>query len=266
MPHLFYFFNFNNITLAGASFTDAGFTPWLDWKGMYCVGIQADKPSSGFRMVDCFAEHVLGLLASNNNAAGRAYMSDIQVQGEVRHAYYGVGANNVREKVSIDLDCHNVRRAFIAYALKDATIAVKAFNTPDWPGSNGLIALVSAGASLGNVENVRVGVDVSGSCIHGSYVHFYHQGPEKEGVMREIDATVNLIDVDPVRTLFLFDHETYGVQPRTTRRWQDIALHGKVVGPFTGQVVSNPSVPAVPSTVRLDRNLADLGRTSKHKG
>jgi hypothetical protein len=263
-PHLFYFFNFNNVTLAGASFSDPGFVPWIDWKGMYCVGIQADKPSSGFRMVDCFADHVLGLLASNNNAQGRQYMADIRVSGEVRNAYYGIGASNIREQVELDLDCHNIRRAFIAYALKNATITVRASNTRAWPGSNGLVALVCAGARRGNVENVRVAMDVSGSGIHSSYVHFYHQGPERDGVMRDIDATVNLIDVEPVRSIFLFDHETDGVQPRTTRSWQNISLHGSAAGAFTGQVVSNPSVPAGPATIHLDSRLAELDRGNKH--
>lgn len=263
MPHLFYFHNFDNVTLAGASFTDPGFVPWIDWKGMYCVGIQADRPSAGFSMIDCYAESVLGLLASNNNAAGRQHMADIRVQGEVRHAYYGVGANNIREQVDLDLDCHNVRRACIAYALNKSTIVVRSSNTPDWPGSNGLVALVCAGASLGNVENVRVRIDVSGSCIHGSYVHFYHQGPEAEGLMRGIDATVNVLHVDPVRTTFLFDHESHGVRPHTTRSWQDIALHGSVAGRFTGQVMSNPSLPLGKFTVRVDPNLAALDRESK---
>ena len=180
VPNLFYFFNFDNITIAGANFTDPGFTPWVNWKGMYCAGIQADKASSGFRMIDCYADRVMGLLASNNNAATRHYMADISVQGEVNHSYYGVGASFIRELVNIDLVCHNVRRAFIAYSLKNSDITVTATSTSNWPGSNGLIALVSDGASLGNVENVRVRVNASGAGIHSIYVHFYHQGREVE--------------------------------------------------------------------------------------
>jgi hypothetical protein len=256
MPHLFYFFNFDNVTLAGASFVDAGFTPWINWKGMYCVGVQADRASRGFHMVDCFAEHVLGLFASNNDAAGRQFMSDIQIQGEVRHAYYGVGASCIRENVGVDLDCHNVRRAFIAYALKNAEIRVRASSTEDWPGSNGLVALVCAGARLGNVEDVRVRVDVSGAPIHGSYVHFYHQGPQAEGWMRGVDATVNAIDLRPAGCLFLFDHETNGVRPGTRRTWDRIYLHGTLPPGSPGRVIANTSISTSPGTVYVDRNLA----------
>ncbi|MFC5458352.1 hypothetical protein [Massilia niabensis] len=260
VPNFFYFFNFHNITLAGASFIDRGFSPWFNWKGMYCVGIQADKSSSGLRIVDCRAERVVGLLASHNNAAGRKHLSDISVHGEVRHAYYGVGANFIREQVHVELVCHNVRRAFIAYSLKNAAIRVVASSTSDWPGSNGLVALVSGGASTGNVENVRVRVEVSGECIHSSYVHFYHQGSEREGHMRDIDATVNVINASSVQDLFVFDHETDGVQAKTARIWDRISLHGSVTGRFTGRVISNRSVSTSPGTVYLDRNLTEMGK------
>jgi hypothetical protein len=260
VPNMFYFFNFNNITIAGASFLDTGFDPWVNWKGMYCVGIQADQMSSGFRMVDCYAERVVGLLASHNNAAGRMHLSNLSVEGEVRNTYYGVGANFVRDQVKVELVCHNVRRAFIAYSLKDAEILVKAHSTSNWPGSNGLIALVSGGASMGNVERVRVEVDVSGEGIHGSYVHFYHQGPEAAGAMRDIDATVNLINVNAAQNMFVFDHETEGVQAKTSRRWDRISLHGTVIGKFEGRVVSNRSMTTAPGTVYLDANLAGLGK------
>jgi len=258
MPHFFYFFNFQNITIAGASFSDRGFTPWHDWKGMYCAGIQADKASRGFRMVDCYAERVVGLLAAHNNADSRKYLADISVQGEVRYSYYGVGASFIRENVDVDLVCYNVRRAFIAYSLKNADIVVVAHSTPSWPGSNGLVALVSGGASMGNVEDVRVRVSVSGACIHDSYVHFYHQGPEKEGYMRDIDATVNVFNEDTTRNLFVFDHEVDGVRRHTTRVWDRIALHGTIAGKLGGKVVANASVTTAPGAVYLDRNLAGL--------
>lgn len=259
VPNLFYFFNFHNITIAGASFIDPGFNPRINWKGMYCVGIQADQLSSGFKMVDCYAERVTGLLASNNNAASRHLLSDVSVQAEVRYSYYGVGANFIRENVSVDLVCHNVRRAFIAYSLRGAKIIVRSSNTSDWPGSNGLVALVSAGASKGNVEDVRVRVDVSGDCIHSGYVHFYHQGDEIDGHMRDIDATVNVSNSDSTRNLFVFDHETDHVKSRTARVWDRIRLHGTVTGKFRGRVVANASATTSTGTVYVDRNLAQIG-------
>ncbi len=261
VPHMFYFHNFNNVTLAGASFVDHGFFPWIDWQGMYCVGIQADRPSSGMRLVDCRAEHVLGMLASNNDAAGRHLLSDIHVQGELRHAYYGVGANNIAGPVSVELDCHNVRRAFIAYAARQADVVVRASATRAWPGSNGFVALVCAGARLGDVEQVRVRIDVSGDCIHGSYVHFYHQGPQAEGAMRDIDATVNILSRQSLAAMYLFDHDDHGVQPRTARQWDRIRLHGAVAAGSSGRMVANPSVSTASGSVYLDRNLAGPAAT-----
>ena len=261
VPHLFYFFNFFNVTIAGASFVDPGFTPWINWRGMYCAGIQADKSSSGFTMVDCFAERVMGLLASNNNAATRSYLSDVKVHGEVHHAYYGVGASFIREYVNVDLVCHNVRRAFIAYSLKSANITVTSSCTFNWPGSNGLVVLVSAGASMGSVEDVRVNVTASGACIYSSYVHFYHQGPEVDGCMRYIDATAHVINADCAPSLFLFDHETNGVQVETGRKWDQISLHGSVTGKFIGKIISNPSKAKLPGTVYVDANLAEMAES-----
>lgn len=269
MPHMFYFFNFNNITIAGARFIDPGFNPWVNWKGMYCVGIQASKASRGFRMVNCHAESVVGLFGSHNNASTRQYLADIDIQGEVRNSYKGVGASFIREQVKVNLICHNVRRAFIAYALKNADIRVKISSTANWPGSNGLIALVSGGTAMGNVEDVRVKVDASGAGIYGGYVHFYHQGPEADGYMRNINATVNVtnvVNVSSTPNLFIFDHETNGVQSRTARVWDRISLHGSVTGNFSGRIISNPSVSTSLGSVYVDANLAALADISKLPG
>lgn len=258
MPHMFYFVDFHNLTIAGARFTDPGFTPWVDWKGMYCVGIQADRPSNGFRLVDCRAENVLGLFSANNNASTRRLISDIDIQGEICGAYYGVGASYIREQVRVSLNCHNVRRAFIAYALKNADINVTVSSTGNWPGSNGLIALVCGGAGQGNVENVKVRVKASGAGIYSGYVHFYHQGPEAAGYMRNIDATINAVNLSDKPNLFVFDHETSHVQQKTTRVWENIALRGSVTGRFGGRIIFNPSVSTSPGSVYVDPKLANL--------
>lgn len=263
MPNLFYFFNFQNVTIAGASFTDAGFDPQTDWRGMVCVGLQADQPSRDFTMVDCYAERVVSLLSSHNNAATQRFLSNIRVHGEVRQAYYGVGASFIRENVDVDLVCHNVRRGIIASALRNADIRMTVSSTAHWPGSNGLIALICGGASVGNVENVRVTLAASGAGIHDSYVHFYHQGDEPGGAMRNVDATVHLATADAgaATILFLFDHEARFVKATTARVWDAIALHGTISGNFDGRVVANPSASTAPGTVCLDRNLAQQARS-----
>lgn len=264
MPNLFYFFNFQNITIAGASFADEGFDPRPDWRGMVCVGIQADRPSHGFTLVDCYAERVVSLLSSHNNAATRRFLSNIRVHGEVRCAYYGVNASFIRENADIDLVCHDVRRAVIASALRNADIRVAASSTAQWPGSNGLIALICSGASVGNVKNVRIVLAASGEGNYGSYVHLYHQGDQTEGAIRNIDATVHVAHAASATSLFLFDHEAGFVKATTSRVWDRIALHGTISGDFDGRVVANPSVSARPGTVCLDRHLAQ--RAHAHPG
>jgi len=256
MPNLFYFFNFQNITIAGASFADAGFDPRPDWRGMVCVGIQADRPSHGLMLVDCYAERVVSLLSSHNNAATRCFLSNIRVHGEVRFAYYGVNASFIRENVDIDLVCHDVRRAVIASALSNADIRVTVSSTAQWPGSNGLIALICSGASVGNVKNVRITLAASGEGNYGSYVHLYHQGDEPDGAIRNVDATVHFANAASATTLFLFDHEVRFVKATTSRVWDGIALHGTITGNFDGHVVANPSASSAPGTICLDRNLA----------
>jgi hypothetical protein len=256
MPNLFYFYNFQNITIAGASFADAGFDPRPDWRGLVCVGIQADRPSHGFMLVDCYAERVVSLLSSHNNAATRRLLSNIRVHGEVRYAYYGVSASFIRGNVDIDLVCHNVRRAVIASALRNADIRVTVSGTAQWPVSNGLIVLICGGARMGNVQNVRISLAASGEGSYGSYVHFYHQGDEPGGAIRNIDATVHLANAAFAKSLFLFDHEALFVKATTCRVWDRIALHGTITGEFAGRVIANPSASATPGTVCLDRNLA----------
>ena len=73
--------------------------------------------------------------------------------------------------------------------------------------------------------------------------------------MRNIDATVNVADMQSMKCMFLFDHEAYGVRSRTARQWDRIGLHGNVAAGCTGSVVANPSVSTSPGTIYLDRNL-----------
>jgi hypothetical protein len=74
--------------------------------------------------------------------------------------------------------------------------------------------------------------------------------------MSHIDATVNVVDMRSMKCMFLFDHETHGVQSRTARQWDQIGLHGMVPAGCTGSVVANPSVSTAPGSIYLDRNLA----------
>lgn len=74
--------------------------------------------------------------------------------------------------------------------------------------------------------------------------------------MRNIDATVNVVGMRSIACMFLFDHETHGVQPTTTRQWDRIGLHGSLAAGCAGKVILNPSVSTAPGTVSVDRSLA----------
>jgi len=123
-------------------------------------------------------------------------------------------------------------------------------------GLAGLLPLIAPGRSMGDVENVRARVDVAGACRYAGIVHFYHQGPQAQGHMRHIDATVNLFNVDSAASMFVFDHEVERVEPATSRTWDQVALDGAIAGRFAGRVIANPSRSRAPGAIYLDCNLA----------
>lgn len=268
IPCLFYFSNPNNVTFAGASFTDTGYVPDVNWRGMYCARAEATRACSGFRMIDCDVNGAVGMFASQSHGDSKFLMRDISLHGRVRNAYYGAGLTYVGENARVDLVCEDVRRGCIAYGLKNAGIRIRMNHGATALGSNGFISLACEGESAGNVENVRVDLRVSGVGNHSGLVHFYHQQTEAPGLMRNIDATVTLDNFKPgseTTSLFVFDHEVPGMKvlPATTRGWDQIALHGNVAKGFSGRIVHNPSVSRYPGRIYVDANLAGAAGMSR---
>lgn len=260
IPLLFYFFNPNNVKVAGASFNDAGYDGDVDWRGMYCVKAEANRLCSGFTMVDCYVNGAVGLFQSQQHGVNRFLMKDISLHGTVENAYYGAGLTYVGDNAKVDLICRNVRRGCISFGLKNAHIKIRMNHTAEAPGSNGFIALACEGESEGNVENVRIDLDVSGVGNHSGLVHFYHVKKEKLGYIRKVNAAVTVNNLRRGRTptnVFVFDHElpSTAILPATARGWDQIVLRGSVKGRLPGRVIYSPSRSTSPGTIYVDPGL-----------
>lgn len=263
IPCLFYFSNPNDITVAGARFNDTGYTPSVNWRGMYCARAEVTRESRGFRMVDCDVNGAVGLFASQSHGTNKFLMKDISLHGTVRNAYYGAGLTYVGDNAQVDLVCENVRRGCIAYGIRNAAINIKMSHAAGALGSNGFISLACEGDNEGNVDNVRINLEVSGAANHTGLVHFYHQQSEALGCIRNIDAVVTIRNLNPgsqTTNMFVFDHELpdMTVAPSTVRSWDQISLHGSVAGNFPGRVIHNPSISRSRGAVYVDTSLAEL--------
>lgn len=272
IPILFYFFNPNAVTVAGASFNDIGYDAELDWRGMYCAKAESNRPCSGFRMVDCKVDGAVGLFQSLQHGANRFLMKDIHLHGTVRNAYYGAGLTYVGDNAKVDFTCENVRRGCIAYGLRNASIKIKMSHAAGVPGSNGFISLACEGENAGNVENVRIELEVNGVAKHSGLVHFYHQKTEVRGWMRNIAANVTVNQLKMSRTtpsVFLFDHELPDTEilKSTTRGWDQIFLSGRINSSFTGRIIHNPSVSTAAGTIYVEPGLVaqmDMSRLARY--
>jgi len=261
IPLLFYFFNPNNVKVAGASFNDAGYDGDVDWRGMYCVKAEANRPCSGFTMVDCYVNGAVGLFQSQQHGVNRYLMKDISLHGTVENAYYGAGLTYVGDNARVDLICRNVRRGCISFGLKNAHIKIRMSHTADAPGSNGFIALACEGESEGNVENVHIDLDVSGVGNHSALVHFYHVKSERLGYIRKVNAAVTVNNLKRGHTptnVFVFDHElpSTAILPSTARGWDQIVLRGSVRGRLPGRLIHSPSRSTSSGTIYIASELA----------
>lgn len=275
-PLLFCFHNPNNVVLAGASFIDLGFkkSAWLSHRrwGMFCVSVDSSYVCSNFKLVDCSAENVTGLF-NIDSRSHKFKVKDVVIQDcKVTNAYYGVGALYHGDGLSIrNLVCEDVRRGFISYGSKNADVDIKLHCTANFFGSNGFISLACEGSNEGDVENIKIKLEVSGVESHTALVHFYHQQNASLGVIKNIQANVivNQLTTDGKNTklgnlnIFRFDHELPDttVLKNTARIWDQIILSGKVTGKISGKLISVASEPNVQGVLALDENFysqADL--------
>ena len=269
-PFLFCFYNPNNVVLAGASFIDLGFneSAWLshDRWGMYCVLVDSKTTCGHFKLVDCSAKDVTGLYVDDSRSNKFKVKNVVIENCKVTNAYYGVDALYHGDNLFVRyLVCQDVRRGFISYGSKNVDVEIKLICSANFLGSNGFISLACEGESKGNVENVRIQLDVSGVESHTALVHFYHQQKDSAGSIKNVSATVNVNQMTTKGkspklgklNMFVFDHElpSTTILKNTSRIWDQITLSGKVTGSISGEIISAPSKSKTFGTLTIDGNL-----------
>jgi hypothetical protein len=203
----------------------------------------------------------------NDSRANKFKIINVTIKDcKVTNAYYGIDAIYHGDGLSVvNFICHDVRRGFISFGSKNVDIDIKLSCSENFLGSNGFISVICEGASEGNVENVRIQLDVSGVESHMALVHFYHQQNDSPGSINNIKANVNVKDLTVFGkntklgnlNLFVFDHElpNTDILGSTQRVWDQITLSGKVVGSISGDIVWAPSVSKTPGALIVDDNL-----------
>lgn len=125
----------------------------------------------------------------------RQAISDVNVRGVCKQAYYGMVNIVSAKKVFNGLSCVNVRRGHSCYGQQDFTIDIDLVCTEQFRGSNAFINLACEGDKphqLVNSGDIRL--KVSGVESHGTYVSFYHQGPLVDGIISNIDASIKFLN------------------------------------------------------------------------
>jgi hypothetical protein len=276
-PFLFCFHNPNNVTLSGANFIDFGFnkSAWLAhnrW-GMYCVSVDSITECNYFKLVDCLAQNVTGLYV-NDSRSNKYKVKNVIIENcRVTNAYYGVDALYHGKNLSVrNLICQDVRRGFISFGSTDVDIDIKLHCTAYFLGSNGFISLVCEGESVGDVNNVRIKLDVSGVESHSCLVHFYHQQDDSPGAIKNVMVFIKVnqlttkaknASLDDLN-IFVFDHELPNatILRNTTRIWDQITLTGQVKGNVSGKIISAPTKSKTLGTLILDDNIYTIADIS----
>lgn len=270
-PFLFVFHNPNNVVMAGANFIDLGFneSAWLShgrW-GMFCVCVDSKTICGNFKLVDCYATNVTALY-SNDSRSNKFKVKNVVIENcKVTNAYYGVAVLYPGENLSVrNLICQDVLRGFISYGSKNVDMDIKLHCSANFAGSNGFIELACEGSNEGDVENVRIKLDVSGVESHTGLVHFYHQQKDSPGSIKNVNANVNVNQLTTEGknaklgklNIFVFDHElpSTAILASTKRVWDQITLSGKVVGSISGDIISAPTVSQTPGVLIIDDNLS----------
>ncbi len=287
-PFIFKFTNPDGVVFEGGEFLDLGFdsSAWVshDRQGAGGVLIAATVACDGFTLRDARAENVTYLIVSSNQATNRNLLRHINViDCKVKMAYYGVDLIYAAQNVDIrGLECEDVRRGFISFGLKNATVDIKLKTNAGFLGSNAFISVGCEGEAFvtgtgplgadGNVENMRIDLTVSGFEAHVSYVHLYHIQNDSAGSIKNIRANVMINNLSSAgknalvgnTNIFLLDHElpSTALLGITSREFKDIDLSGGIIGAITGVPLKINSVnTSTPHTIALSPGLTAVTQT-----
>lgn len=291
-PFLFCTSGGNNWSIKGAKFFDEGFnsSSWLThsrWgMGAFLIS-PTDDYCSGFHMEDCEASNLTYLMVSDQRSKKRMCGDFSTERCNVKNAYYGVDLIYAGGFTSVDLECEDVRRGFVAFGQRDADIRLNLKTTAGFLGSNAFVSLACEGeayddASVGGVgvigdnansRNIRVAVNVSGVEAHESYVHLYQQQLDSIGKIENVDISVMVNNLTSVgknpalgaTNIVTMDHEAPGavILGSTSRRFADVSVDIRLAGVITGVPVSIPSINnSIKHTVSLSDSTTRIVDTS----
>lgn len=253
------FFNLenpSNVSVRGLSFYDHGTDLSVDWRGAVCFDVYTTRPCSGFRTVDCTADHVLNFFRSFAQGEEKYTLTGCDLNAVVKNSYYGINMKYNGRYSKCNLTCIAVRRGFIGYGVKNWHITMHCNSRDRAKGSNGFINLITF--TEDPAEHSAIKLTVTGSTNpYTALVHFYHQDVGEQQTIRDISASVDLKQATGRATIFLFDHALKtGVKRETTRTFERITLDGTVGRRYAGKVIANPSVSTgLTNDIKVSRHL-----------
>ena len=279
-PFIFRFNNPDGVVFEGGEFYDTGFdsTAWVTHKrqGAGAIYLVATSNCDGFTLRDTRGENLTYLVISDQ-ATNKNLIRHINVLDcKLKMAYYGVDLIYAAQNVDIrNFECEDVRRGLITFGARNTTIDVRLKTNSGFLGSNAFISLACEGAlvgTVGDVENVRIDLTVTGFEAHESYVHFYHQQADSVGNIKNVRANVLVNNLSSAgknaligpTNVFLFDHElpSTAILGITTREFKDIDLSGSIIGTITGVPVKVDSVNTTTlHTISLSPSLTAIVQT-----
>jgi len=242
-PIFFRFQNPNNVTVAGMSFFDAGVTDLNLRVGAVCFYVGATRACSKFKTVDCVADHVSSFLQSIQSS--NPYLFEgFDLHATIKNSFYGVTQHQSGRFSKCNLNCLNVRRAFISYGARDWDITVTTHRTGG-PGSNAHVALIPVPSWP--VRDCNVTINASGALnAYAALSCLYHQGPVGSySVASNVKFNITINNATSAATLGFISliHEPAGtILPTTAVAWENIQVRGVVNGPYNGRIIANPSV------------------------
>jgi hypothetical protein len=244
-PVFLYFSNPNNVTIAGLSFRDFGTNLNVNWWGAICLLVESTMARSGFKTVDCVADSVVTFFQTNQRSNPYLF-TGYDINATVSNSYYGIQLSWDGRFSKCNLNCTNVRRAFIGQAAKDWNITVNT-NRTGGLGSNAHVVMDAFpnGPVQDNVININASGALDGYVSLGSICH--QGGDGVYSYARNIKFNIQVNNATGAATTgflsFTAEPESGGgIRSSTVSAWENIQINGTVTGPYNGPLVANPSV------------------------
>lgn len=246
------FMNPSNIAIMGLAFHDRGYDRAVEWKGAKAIETYCTAPTVGFKVIDVEAESCVAMFYSGAEVGSYYSLSGVEVSGWATNCYYGVDSNQNCSGTKVDIVCHNVRRALIAYGSQNWDVRIASSADAQFIGSNGLVDFIAQPGYT--CDNIKIDLHVSGYTPYSSLFKLYGQG-DGVSAYNHIRACVRVANAIGDSPLFETHHaSSNGVEPTTGFVFADVDLTGSIAGSYDGPIILNSSQSTDPSTqIRLSR-------------